>query len=527
MEAVESDEDWELGHAVPPVDPGTRAIVRQARDRSHWHVYQVVSARALWDEILRHCDSDGETAVAFSDRRTEGAFASETAADRSGFCAPAWGTLARGSVNLGALVAAPFSPQARVDEDALRQVTTTAIRFLENSVDCLAALQDPIGFEGLAERRLALGVMGLNTMLQKLGLSYGSNEALRETRRIARLLRDAAYSASISLAKERGSFPAFDPESYGVRDDVQSLPERLRRGIRDHGIRNAALLGVPVEEASACFCGQVTPGIAPVLALRHDLSLCQANGETRSLRCYDGGFLDYCRQNGFDPEEADLEALGPAWATSATLQPERQLAMQSIFQGFADSPVQTTIVLPFDACLSEKAALFQQAHRLGCHGCVTRRPQEQLPGRRPGQLRALTVDGHASGRESANEQSLLGNVTYRALWPPLDADLFVTIFDEIADSGERRPCDITIRCEPIPNMAGLPSVAKALSYALRGGSSEMVETLLSDLEGIVAPRGAWIRGRRVRSLPGLIASVVRGHLAGLEGPARTPRLLQS
>ena len=253
LEAVDSNEDWELGHAVPPVDPGTRTIVRQGRDRSHWHVYQVVSARALWEEILRHCDGDGETAVIFSDRGSEEASAAETAADNSRFSAPTWGTLARGSVNLGALVAEPFGPQARVDEDALRQVTTAAIRFLDNTVDCLAAAQDPIGFEGLAERRVALGVMGLNTMLQKLGMAYGSSEALRETRRIARLLRDAAYAASISLAKERGSFPAFDPERYGARDDVQSLPERLRRGIRDHGIRNAALLGVPVEEASACF----------------------------------------------------------------------------------------------------------------------------------------------------------------------------------------------------------------------------------------------------------------------------------
>ena len=127
---------------------------------------------------------------------------------------PAYGCCCLGSIDLTRFVLDPFGPAARFDDQRFTQVARVAVRMLDNVLDTtvwpLAQQQQ----QATDKRRVGLGFTGLGDALVMLGLAYSSVEARAEARRIAELMRDAAYAASVELARERGAFPAFDADLY-------------------------------------------------------------------------------------------------------------------------------------------------------------------------------------------------------------------------------------------------------------------------------------------------------------------------
>ena len=517
MSAVANDDDWELGHSSQPADPGSREIVRDRVDTEGavlpWYVYQVVSARALWAEMIRHGDAEGETSLAFVDRlgprRTHVGSVSGEAVNP----VPRWHALVQGAINLAGLASSEGASSAAIDDDRLRAVVSKSVRFLDNAIDIMPSGSTEQAAALMANRRIGLGVMGLGSFLQMRGLPFDSGEARREARRLISKIRDAAYRASIALAQERGSFPEFEPSVCLIDDRLRVLPEILKRGIESRGLRNRSLLSVVSEGDPAYFFGGVTPGIGPVTALRWTLERRSATGSITRLRCYDRGFLEHCRREGLEPETVDLSALGPSWATAARLSIEDQLALQATLQTFLDTPLDSAISVPGTTDMDEKQSLFQRAHGLGCQRCVLRREPAVTGDREPGKSGFQEDGPEPMDLSGLMEATRLANVTYKESWPPLRARLFVTIFDEVYDDGRRRPCDVQIRCKSAGKVPELTCFARAISLALRHGSMEMVERVLNDLERISEAEAAWVQGRLFSSLPALIAAMVRRHLA--------------
>src|SRR3546814_3900437 len=67
-------------------------------------------------------------------------------------------------------------------------------------------------------------------------------------------MRDAAYEASVELAKERGAFPLLDTEQYLQGGFAARLPDTLKDAIREHGIRNSHLTSIaPTGTISLAF----------------------------------------------------------------------------------------------------------------------------------------------------------------------------------------------------------------------------------------------------------------------------------
>lgn len=94
-------------------------------------------------------------------------------------------------------------------------------------------------------RNLGIGVMGIQDMFIKLGLTYGKPESIRVLENIMKTIIQSAIEASASLALQRGVFPEYsekmvDSEFYkntGL-DYVDS--DRFKNG----GLRNSTLLSV-------------------------------------------------------------------------------------------------------------------------------------------------------------------------------------------------------------------------------------------------------------------------------------------
>lgn len=119
--------------------------------------------------------------------------------------------------------------------------------------------------EAANKRRIGLGFTGLGDALIMLGLRYDTPAARAMARRISEVMRDAAYGASVELAKERGAFPLFNADLYLSRGSFASrLPADLKERIRAHGLRNSHLLSIaPTGTISLAFADNASNGIEP------------------------------------------------------------------------------------------------------------------------------------------------------------------------------------------------------------------------------------------------------------------------
>ncbi|MDO9636494.1 MAG: adenosylcobalamin-dependent ribonucleoside-diphosphate reductase, partial [Thiobacillus sp.] len=147
MAAVADDADW------PLVFPGLAAT-------------RTLKARALWQRILRAAYDTAEPGVLFVDTiNRDNTLASLETLSATNPCGeiplPPYGACDLGSLTLTAFVTAPFSPEARLDLDALAAATRLAVRFLDNVIDVSRYPLPAQAGEARSKRRIGLGVTGL------------------------------------------------------------------------------------------------------------------------------------------------------------------------------------------------------------------------------------------------------------------------------------------------------------------------------------------------------------------------------
>ena len=73
---------------------------------------------------------------------------------------PPYGACLLGSINLAALVKAPFTPEAALDAEALERLVPLAVRMLDNVIDVSRFPLPQQEKEAKAKRRIGLGVTG-------------------------------------------------------------------------------------------------------------------------------------------------------------------------------------------------------------------------------------------------------------------------------------------------------------------------------------------------------------------------------
>ena len=102
--------------------------------------------------------------------------------------------------------------------------------------------------EARRKRRIGLGFTGLGDALVMLNLRYDSDDGARDRRAASpQSMRDAAYDASVDLARERGAFPLFNADLYLSAGTFASrLPQALKRA---HPRARPAQLAPAVDRA--------------------------------------------------------------------------------------------------------------------------------------------------------------------------------------------------------------------------------------------------------------------------------------
>ena len=540
----------------------TDAFMQAVRENGSWElafegvVYKTISARELWERIIRSTYAYAEPGVIFIDRINQ--------ANNLGYCEeifatnpcgeqplPPYGACLLGSINLASLVRNPFEEDAQLDVVALEALTATAVRMLDNAIDCSQFPIEAQKTEAWGKRRIGLGVTGLADALIMCRARYGSAAGNSLVEHWMDVLRRAAYSASAGLAKEKGAFPLYDVGGYGGSPMVRALEKDVRAAIGAWGMRNALLTSVAPTGTISLLAGNVSSGIEPVFSYSYTRNVLMPDGTRRAEAVEDYAYRLFRRLKG----EAAL--LPDYFVHVQSLGPEDHLAVQACVQAFVDSSISKTINCPEEMEFEDFKDVYMRAYELGCKGCTTYRPNEVTGavlenavaaggGAQAGLKGRDRGVGAASGGETlpAVEQSelplekplvraadeleagavvhltralerpeALEGSTYKIRWPESEHAIYITINDIVRD-GRRQPFEIFINSKNMEHYAWTVALTRMMSAVFRRGGD--VSFIVEELKAVFDPRGGqWFEGKYVQSILALIGMVIEGHLLAI------------
>jgi ribonucleoside-diphosphate reductase alpha chain len=249
-----------------------------------------------------------------------------------------------GCCDLGSLVLPQFVDDGKFNWDKLDETIRLGVRFLDDVLTINHYPLPEIKENCETTRRIGLGVMGLHTMLMSLGMKYDSSEAFDFVDKLFSVIKNTAYDASINLAIEKGPFPAYD-QRFLDSGFSKTLKRGIRNKIKEHGIRNCALLTIPPTGTTSIVAG-VSSGIEPIPAPIH-------------WRTYFDNTSDGQRQLRKELVVDKSYLLYPDVVQGAADIPVRaHFEMQRVVQKHIDNAVSKTINLPNDYPIDELADLW-------------------------------------------------------------------------------------------------------------------------------------------------------------------------
>jgi ribonucleoside-diphosphate reductase alpha chain len=510
MAAVERDDTWALTFE------GT--------------VYRTVSARALWDRIMRATYAYAEPGVIFIDRvnaMNNLAYCEEIRATNP--CGeqplPPYGACLLGSINLAALVRDPFTAAARVDEERLAALVPVAVRFLDNMIDLSHYPLEAQRREAKAKRRIGLGITGLGDALAMCGLRYDDPRAVAQAEHWMGDIAARAYAASAEIAAEKGAFPLYDAAAFLAAPNIARMPDDVRRAIAAHGVRNGCLTSIAPTGTISLLAGNVSSGIEPIFDLSYTRRVREAGESYREEVVEDHAYCLFRRQAG---AAAPLPA---AFVTAMALDPVAHLAMQAALQRHVDSAISKTINCPVDIPFEAFESIYRQAYALGLKGCTTYRPNPTTGSVLEAAPTASDVAASAPSLAAAPEAGqvvaprtgdvvymapplerdpVLPGFTYKLKWQASDHAIYVTMND-IERDGRRRPFEIFINTKNLEHYAWTVALTRMISAVFRRGGD--VTFVVEELKAVFDPQGGqWMGGRYVPSLLAAIGEVIEAHM---------------
>jgi ribonucleoside-diphosphate reductase alpha chain len=379
MRALADDQPWDLVHRARP-GPGLLAQGAHQRADGLW-VYRSLPARVLWDTVMRSTYDFAEPGILFLDhiqqdnnlRYCESIEATNPCGEQP---LPPYGCCDLGPVILPRFVRHPFGfgGLPTFDFEAFERVVALQVRALDNVLDLTFWPLPQQREEAAAKRRIGVGFTGMGNALAMLCVRYDRAEGRALAAKIAERMRDAAYTASVALAQEKGAFPKFDAEGYLAEGTFASrLPEALRAAIRTHGIRNSHLLSIaPTGTVSLAFADNASNGIEPPFSWMYRRKKREADGSTTDYAVEDHAWRLYRELGG------DMAQLPEYFVSALAMPATDHLAMMATVQPFVDTAISKTVNVPAEFPYDDFKDLYRQAWRAQLKGLATYRPNAIL-----------------------------------------------------------------------------------------------------------------------------------------------------
>ena len=351
MQAVEAGQDWVLSF-----------------DNDKAHVRRVIEARRLWHELICGATHYAEPGLIFWDTMKRGSTSEYngmhviTTNPCSEINLEPYGSCNLSNINLAEFVTDEFSETATIDWSSLERAARLTVRFLDNVLDYNMD-RHPLPEQAESSRRtrrIGVGFTGLGDMLCKLQLRYDTEEAIQFADDLFARIKNIVYDESVNLAIEKGPFPNYNAEQHLKSTFVQSLDPTVLDRLRQHGLRNVALLTVP-PVGSGALLAATTSGIEPIF----DLSYTR---RSESLTQSTFTVLHPLTKRYMERLGVTEEALPPYFVTAHEIDPEMRVRMQATIQQHIDHSISSTVNLPATATEAEVARVYFLAWKYGCKG---------------------------------------------------------------------------------------------------------------------------------------------------------------
>jgi len=500
MRTLQAGGEWALVHRAKP---GAALIAQGAHLRADglW-AYRSVAARELWDTVMKSAYDFAEPGILFADtinrennlRYCEKITATNPCGEQP---LPPYGCCNLGPVILPRFVRHPFgfggTPQ--FDFEGFAQAVTLQVRALDNVLELTHWPLDQQRAEAMAKRRIGVGFTGLGDTLVMLGLRYDAADGREMAARIARTMRDAAYTASVELAREKGSFPSFDAAGYLEAGTFASrLDEPLKQAIREHGLRNSHLLSIaPTGTVSLAFADNASNGIEPAFSWTYRRRKREGDGSLSEYDVEDHAWRLYRSMGG------DVAHLPASFVSALQMSAADHLAMMEAVQPFIDTAISKTVNVPADYPYEDFKGLYVEAWQAQLKGLATYRPNDILgavlevpaagtsPAEVPPAARPM-VDPMRAVIESRPQGNLPAVVEKIEYWTQQGRQRLYLVVSFLAlDDGRERAIEFFMPVgQSGESQQWITSSMRLLSLAARGG---FLERALADMRKV-----AWDRG---------------------------------
>jgi ribonucleoside-diphosphate reductase alpha chain len=498
IRTLQAGGDWALVHKAKP---GGALIAQGAHLRSDgmW-IYKTVPAQQLWDTVMRSAYDFAEPGILFVDtinRENNLRYAERITATNP--CGeqplPAYGCCDLGPIILTRFVrhAFGFGGTPQFDFEAFARSVAVQVRALDNVLDLTFWPLEQQREEAASKRRIGVGFTGLGNALAMLRVRYDAPDGRELAARIARCMRDAAYAASVELAREKGAFPLLDVDKYLEAGTFASrLDEPLKAQIRQHGIRNSHLLSIaPTGTVSLAFADNASNGIEPPFSWTYRRKKRESDGSTSEYDVEDHAWRLYRSRGG------DTTKLPPYFVSALEMPAAGHLAMMEAVQPFVDTAISKTVNVPADYPYGDFQGLYLEAWRAGLKGLATYRPNDILgsvlsatpeTSERPPEVERRKVDPMRAVIESRPKGQLPAVAEKIEYWTQQGRQtLYIVVsFMPIEDGRERAVEFFMPVGQSGESQQWITSSMRMLSLAARGG---FLERALADMRKV-----AWDRG---------------------------------
>lgn len=409
---------------------------------------------------------------------------------------PPYGCCDLGPIILTRFIQHPFGfgGAPAFDFERFAKAVAVQVRALDNVLDLTFWPLAQQHKESQSKRRIGVGFTGLGNALSMLRLRYDAPDGREMAARVSRSMRDAAYAASVELAKEKGAFPLFDADKYLESGTFASrLDEPLKGQIRKHGIRNSHLLSIaPTGTVSLAFADNASNGIEPPFSWTYQRKKREADGSRSEYTVEDHAWRLFRSLGG------DVSKLPPYFVSALEMSAADHLAMMEAVQPFVDSAISKTVNVPADYPYADFQGLYQEAWRAGLKGLATYRPNEILGSvlsttpepaeQRAPEVERRKVDPMRTMIERRPPGQLPGVVEKIEYWTQQGRQtLYIVVsFLPIGDGRERAIEFFMPVGQSGESQQWITSSMRLLSLAARGG---FLERALADMRKV-----AWDRG---------------------------------
>ena len=374
MKAVEKDEEyilrWPCNANIHP-DSSTLPYNKLIPINEERVYIKKVRAKELFNKLVKNNWDYAEPGILYWDRIQGYNLLDNTDFRYAGVnpCAeeplPAGGSCLLGSINLAEFVLNPFTPQAKVDYDALEQAVYTAVVALNQ------VLIEGINLHPLQEQRnsvskwrqIGLGTLGLADMLIKMGVKYGSPESITLIDTVYKIIAESAVVESLELAKTHGCYENCDKKKLGESTFIKALnlPKAVLKDIKEFGLYNSQLLTCAPTGSIGTML-EVSTGVEPNFALSYTRKTQSLEGKDTFYKVEASIVQSYKKIN------PDCKVLPDYFVTSSDIAPMDRVKVQAVLQKYTDASISSTVNLPTEATVDDIYSIYTEAWKHGLKG---------------------------------------------------------------------------------------------------------------------------------------------------------------